>query len=553
MKWAALVLVLLWGCASKPGERTRHPDGLSPAQRFGVAEGSPGLSLLGGQDRQTVLVAAGAGVAGDRVAGLLEIPDDQCAVVIARSGESIEDLDLMAYGEDGSVVGTDEKPDARPALLICPPHPQRIWVSARIAGGHGLVAVGAERVLPRNAERVAALYGAGSGEVSLASRAFESLDDQLLEHQREIGAEWHQIRRFVVPLDSSAPTRVAATIEAGRCLDAFLSPSDEVGHIGVEAIDPSGAIVGRADDAGRQRFIVVCAPNDTPLTLELRPRSGRGMGVLTLSGSRPGSETTLDDDFIQLKSYLDRTLDQELQAVGDALTELGYAAGKVAARGTLAVGTRTTLSLSLARGCSRLDVVGGAPLRGIAAWAWSKDQHLLARSKRSGHARLFVCGPGGSVRLDLEATLRPGPFAVLEHAELDTPQELSRAPLAASRLLHEVVEHGVLQRAAQIGRVHDLSLSDVTLETLDLTVPFGRCVNVALALGEDALGAEVRLVAMSNGSEIGYARGPHAASAQVCSLDASSAKTHLKTRAEFRVAVGSGRALVATRMLSPAR
>jgi len=36
-------------------------------------------------------------------------------------------------GEDGAVLGMDEGPDKTPALLVCPPHPARVYVSARIA------------------------------------------------------------------------------------------------------------------------------------------------------------------------------------------------------------------------------------------------------------------------------------------------------------------------------------------------------------------------------------------------------------------------------------
>jgi hypothetical protein len=155
--------------------------------------------------------------------------------------------------------------------------------------------------------------------------------------------------------------------------------------------------------------------------------------------------------------------------------------------------------------------------------------------------------------MDLEASLRPGPVAILLHAEGEVPPALLNAPLAAGRLLNQVVERGVLRRASEIGQVHELTLSDSEFKSLELTVPFGRCVDVALALGKEGVGAEIRLVAATTSAEIAVGRGAHATSARVCALDASSAETNLKTRAEFRVHSGAGKALVATRMLSPTR
>src|SRR5688572_2200252 len=46
----------------------------------------------------SVVVAVEAGIAGDRVSALLEVPQRECVVVIARGSTSVEDLDLLAYG-----------------------------------------------------------------------------------------------------------------------------------------------------------------------------------------------------------------------------------------------------------------------------------------------------------------------------------------------------------------------------------------------------------------------------------------------------------------------
>jgi hypothetical protein len=504
----------------------------------------------------TNVLAIDAGVAGDRISGLLEIPSDQCAILIARAGASVEDVDLLAYGEDGSVVGTDEGPDKTPALLVCPPHPARVWVAARIAAGHGLVAVGAQRVAPGDAGRAAAVFGIrAEGDVSAANpSAWPGLDERLEAHRREIGGAWQDVRRVAVPLDARLPTRVSAPVEAGRCLDAFLSPSDEVGHLELTVLDAGGAIVGRAASTGRERFALICSPLDTSLSLELRPQSGRGLGVLVLSRTRSGSESTLDAEVTRIEAFPEQPIEGELAALDATLrARNGYTKGRRLASASLEVGRRTTLPLVLPSGCSRIDVVGGRPLRGLEAWAWTPSGTLLSHARGGGRSTLFACGAAGPARLDVEATLRPGPFSVVLHAESDVPAPLLAAPLAAGRLLAHVVERGVLRKASEIGQVHELALSETELSTLDLTVPFGRCVDVAMALGADGVGAEVRLVTAATGAEIAMGRGAHATSARVCSLDAGSAESNLKSRAEFRIASGSGKALVVTRMLSPTR
>ncbi|HET9931997.1 MAG TPA: hypothetical protein VFQ35_14945 [Polyangiaceae bacterium] len=511
--------------------------------------------LLGPNAPNTSVVAVDAGVAGDRVSGLVEVPADECAVLIARAGPSVEDVDLLAYGEDGSTVGTDEGPDKTPALLVCPPHPTRIWVTARIAAGHGLVAVGVQRLSPTDAPHVAQSYGiTDASNAASRIRNWPGLDEHLEAHRREVGGEWQDVRRVAIPLDARVPTRVSAQVDADRCLDVFVAPSDDAGHIELVALDASGSIIARAASSGRERALVICSPLEAAIALELRPQSGRGVGVLVLSRSRANTELDGDVDVTHVELFPSAELAAEVATVEARLSEqAGYAKGKQLASGTLEVGRRNSLNLNLPKGCVRLDVVGGKPLRGLEAVAWSSQGELVSRGRGGGTALLFVCGMAGSVRLDLEATLRPGPYAVVMHTEAEVPSSLLAAPLAAGRLLGHLVTHGVLRRPGEVVQAQEVQLSDTGIRSLDLTVPIGRCVDVALALGADTLGAEIRLVSVSRGVEITSGRGAHAASARVCSLDASSANEHLKTRAELRVSAGKGIGLVATRMLTPAR
>ena len=114
-----LVASISAGCAQHPPAPRTTP----PAPAFGKARGNPNPKAWFSAPRQSEVVAVEAGVAGDRVAALVDVPRDSCAIFIARGTSSIEDLDLAAYGEDGAVLGLDEGPDKTPALLVCPPHP----------------------------------------------------------------------------------------------------------------------------------------------------------------------------------------------------------------------------------------------------------------------------------------------------------------------------------------------------------------------------------------------------------------------------------------------
>jgi hypothetical protein len=297
---------------------------------------------------------------------------------------------------------------------------------------------------------------------------------------------------------------------------------------------------------------VVCAAVETSLALEVRPHSGRGIGLLLLSRTQAGSERDVLDP-VRLDAFPASELPQALTTFKDRLERAGYRGGRNLLTAALEVGRRSSFPLSLPAGCSRLDLVGGSPLRGMNAWVWSPQNELAATLSSGGQGSLFVCGRGGPMRLDAEATLRPGPFALLLHSETGASAELAKSPLAASRLLAQVVERGVLRRASEVGLVRKFDLSEAALEAFDVTVPFGRCVDVALGLDKGAVGAEIRLVSGASGKEITLGRGPYATSARACALDAGSVRENTKTRVELRVASGAALGLVATRMSSPTR
>jgi hypothetical protein len=537
----------LAGCAKAP-----PPPAHAAAARFGKIEGRPDAKawLPPSPGSQAEVLAVEGGVAGDRITNLLEVPEGDCAVVIARATPSVDDVDLFAYGEDGAVLGSDESSDKAPALLVCPPHPRRILIMARIAAGHGLVAIGAERVAIRDAARAAKVYGVRyhPGEIAKRMTLWPGLDEKLEQHRRRIGGRWIDLRRVAVPLDARTPTRVSASIDGERCLDVLVAPSDEVTAVDVVLLGEDGTVLGRAETEGRDRSLIVCSPTPASVSLELRPHLGIGVAVLMLSRSDEGSEADIDADTLRLDVFAFGTVAEERKRHDREQAARGYAAPRVAASGSLPLGRRLSYALELPEGCIRLDWVSGAPLRGVEAWLYAPDGALWA-AEGGKNPQLFRCGPKSSARLDVSSLSRPGPFALELYAEPGTPKVLDKYPLAASRLLARMTSQGLIATARQVGAVYEAELKSTALARQALTLPFGRCLDVTLSMGIGAAGVELRLV-RADGTELGSARGQSATSLHVCAVDASSG-TAPEVIAEMRVVAGATTGLLTARQADP--
>lgn len=524
----------------------------NPAARFGKVAGRPDtrawLKPTPGGDAEVIAVQGG--VVGDRLTSLLEVPDGDCAVAIARATATVDDLDLFAYGEDGAVLGSDESADKSPSLLICPPHPRRILLMARIAAGYGFVAIGAQRVSVSDAPRAAAVYGVHyrPGEIAKRLTVWPGLDEAVEAHRRRIGGRWVDVRRVQVPLDARTPTRISAAIDAERCLDALILPSDEVSALDAVLTGEDGKVLGRAQNSGRERSLVVCSPTPTNITLELRPRAGVGVAVVLLSRSVEGTEPDIDAETLRLDVFAFGSVADERKRRDAELAALGYSAPRVVAAGNLPLGRRLSFPLELPDGCVRLEWVSGTPLRGVETWLYGADGGLLA-SDAGKSPRLFRCGAAAAGRLDANTLSRPGPFALELYPEPGTPKVLEKYPLAANRLLARMLESGLITRARQVGAVYTLELTPTALARQDLTLPFGRCLDATVALGPGASGVELRLV-RKDGTELALGRGDSTTSVHACAVDATAGSAP-ELVAELRVAAGTTTALLTAHQTDP--
>ncbi|HEU4410685.1 MAG TPA: hypothetical protein VFS43_35855 [Polyangiaceae bacterium] len=544
------------GCgAPRPAEAPRALE--APRVERGAkgeALGSEGRRWVGGEVAKAAaegagplsVVAAEAASDGDRVGGFVALPKRECLLLYARGSEGIEDLDLFAYGEDGALVGADEAPDPRPSLLLCPPLPGRAYAFARVASGRGFVALGAHLVPVEAATRVARAFNVRSRrEGNPAAEAWPGLDVKVQALRRQLGGRWEERRRSAALLDARSPTRLSTPLEAGECVAALSLPGEGVGPVELLALDGEGRVAGRATERVRDRSVLVCSSVATSVTFEARPHGGAGVGafVFLYSGER-GADLVARPDRIDL--YPSGDVAAARAALAARLRAAGYGAPGSATLGQAEVGRRVSTPVALGAGCSRVDVVGGAPLAGVVAEAWSEAGALLASGEGGGGAALFVCAPAGKVRVEVEATARPGPFAIEVRREAQAPPALAQGGLAAGRLLGRFNAGADAVSAAQLGDLRPLSLDAAQRRAFDARVPERRCLEVGAAVGGGATGVELRLLDGAGGAELARGRGPYATAARVCAGERPRALS-----VEVRLGAGKGEAVVASRPFDP--
>jgi hypothetical protein len=281
------------------------------------------------------------------------------------------------------------------------------------------------------------------------------------------------------------------------------------------------------------------------VTFELRPHIGIGLAIAMMSRSREGTEGDIDADALRLDLFPTLGVAPEREKRAAELARLGLGAGRLLASGNLSLGQRKSLSFDLPGGCSRLDLVSGTPLRGVDAWLYADDGSLLASGSGPSPV-LYACGAGGHVRLDAESLARPGPFALELRAEPGTPKALADHPLAASRLLSRMVEHGIIGVARRVGAVYVHPVGPTALARQNLMVPVGRCLDVTGAIGPGAEGFEIRLVGSDN-QQVAVGSGEFSTSVRACAADAPGGDIV----AELRATTGSSTALVTAHLLDP--
>ena len=512
-----------------------HPW-LAPQAAVASAAGAGPLQILG----------ADVASEGDRLGAFIAIPENECLLAYTRASPTIVDVDLFAYDDDGSAFASDESPEVEAAVLVCPPHPRRLYVVARVMAGAGLLAVGVQSV-PRAAEgAVARAVGTRGrpGEDSGRLDAWPGLEGRIRAHRLAIGARWDDVRRVVVPMSPRAATRISATIEANRCLDVLATPSEEVASFDLLAEDSTARIIARGREQGRDRSLVLCSATAVSITLSVRPRASQGLAAITIgrSSTFAAPEIAASARFVRVTQPAE--LDVARAALATTLASKGYAAPKSVASGTARVGSRTSIPLDLPAGCARVDVISGRPLADVAATLWDNGGSMIADTRGGAGATIFACGKGGPARLDLEALESPGPFAVELRGDRTAPALLVAHPVAAARLLERMGAGGDPADASSAASATLVALDPAQLKTFPITVPASSCVEVIAALDGGGTGVDLRVT--TPGADGTITRSPDVAGDRLCA-----GATPIQGAYELRLGAGKADALVITRVVGP--
>lgn len=494
MKRLALAASLLMACTPPAGSA-------GPDQVEVVPGGIDAKAFLG--DMVSKASAAGAaelepvGAAvmneSEQLGSFIDVPDDECLLAIARAGDSIRDVDLFIYDDGGDRLTSDEAPSSRAAVLLCPPHPRRVYVAARVMSGQGMLALGVMGVPAKHADAVAkAVEVRGRpGQDTGSLQAWPGLERRVRERRAALGSAWEDVRRVAMPVDPRAHAALSLPLEAKRCVDIMVVPADDVPAIDAYVIDRHGRIVARGKPPGRDRNFVLCSALDTTLTLMVRPRLSGGLVAVVAGRSPVGSAK----DIAQRQEVYGvtplRPLARAIEQHAARLGSLDVAPPKELARGEAVVGTARALSVDLAEGCTRIDVIGGEPLGPFEASVWDDAGKLVDRSAGSEHAALFRCGKRGKARVEVVTLDRGGPFVVQGRHHAGTPVMMSE-PFAAARLLSrlEALDGPVVP--ADATGVELISLAAEQRVERPMVAGQG-CVDVVAASAERGAGLSLRV------------------------------------------------------------
>jgi hypothetical protein len=517
-----------------------------------VIPGAPDLKRLLGDTAQrasslgagpVAIVASGMVAEGERLGAFVEVPEDACLLAYARGAASLEDLDLHAFTDDGSPIAIDEGPDPKPTILVCPPHPKRFYVALQVAQGRGLAVVVAHTVPKARAKSIAVALGArGSLGTVKRPESWPGMEDSLREHRRAIGGEWEDQKRVTLPVDTEAVATTTVSVGTRECVDLLLLPDDDVGLVDAELVDDEGRQVVRARGAGEARSLLACS--DEAFVGALKLRSHVGQGQVAVLVSRTSIDYAKDAKAKPELAFhgVGLPLPDAEKSRETELLRAGYSAPTSAKRGSLAASKLTSVSLDLtAAGCSRLDLVAGAPVRRASLEVWSSSSRLLGAGDGLSGAVAFACTKG-KVRVDLETRGAGGAFSLAVRPVTWTGPELAALPLAGSRMLSRASRgpHEVFEGTAVALR--SVGLSSSSLTAFEEDVAPGACLHAYLGAEGAGQGIELRAFDAKTSTEIDRGHGETSAAVYACATTAP-----LRVRFEAKTSMGELRAVVGLR------
>jgi hypothetical protein len=416
-----------------------------------------------------------------------------------------------------------------------------------VAAGEGLVSLGAQLVPRERAADVGRALGArgGWGEGPRPADAWPGLDDKIRARRVALGGTWEELRRLAVALDARAAGYLTFPVEADGCVDVLVVPDETVAMLEVEVMDGEGRVVARAKEGGTDRTVTVCSPLAFTGSVSVRPHVGRGLAAVVVARGKGAMARDLsarpDIAWVAPAQPLEQTREKR----NAALAKAGYAGPTASTAGALQIGRRaqSPLELGPTPSCSRVDVVGGAPLALVEANVWDDAGTLVASAEGSDGATLFACGKGRA-RLDLETRGRPGPYAVLVRKERWQDPAFLKQPLAAARMLARAAEGAAMLHEGTPTGARTVTLEPAKLVGWESAVPAGRCLKVSVGAQGDGTGLDLRVFDTGSGDEIDRSHAANAASVRAC----APANASRPVRVELRTTSGKLEAVVGERL-----
>lgn len=536
-RWLTLALLPL-GCTSRPNE---SGPAKAPAAARVIAETSTSPLLT---DTARTAVRAGAGAlqvvglgvrnTGDSLDGFAFLPHGSCALVYARGGGSIVDLDLFAYADDGTQYGSDEAPDDLPTLIFCAEtRNERIFLAAKVAQGQGPVAIGLHDVPKKSRQAFVDLVGARQKVSKLGPDAepWPALNEKVSDHLQALGGTWRDVRRVALPIDARVPTRLDAHVPPSRCLDVLTVPEDEYFQVEVTASDATGRILARGTEHEDSRYLVFCADEQGAIIhLEFRPQSGQGLVLVAQSSSvQPGA---------QLDFQLDLA---HVIMLGSSRSPL-WSAGSKGVKSypfPLQGGSIRNHTIK-ASGCARHSIVIDESVELVRATvrAWSEQGDLLAEGLNHFGGALVVCHTG-TVELEIESDQSVAHARLVSIPAEEQSTTFSTLPLASSRALSRHDALTPFNRRDMKLEVTALELLENKPQTLPLQLPSDACTTIALGLTASNGWVELRLRDATSQTLLSRAWGRSSAGLSFCSTSEP-----LSSVIEIRQELGSSSALL---------
>jgi hypothetical protein len=532
-------MVLLGACAMPRREVTRNADRTPPTVRW--LSNDARLAQAAGAESASLIVAE-AGAVGDRLTKVIETDEMSCLLVMARASDKVADVDLYAYGEDGTVLAVDDRPDAKPTMLVCPPHPRHIYVTARIAIGQGVVAVGVHRVPMDKARRVrSALRVAEQPATGEAANAMiPDVDGRLLAHHGALKGHWTPIAQSALAVDYRIPTVLGLTVDPGTCVDVLALTRTALSGLELELLDESGRTLGRSVDTERDQWIVACAEDRRNVALQLRPHDGIGTALVLVSRGSLRAGRAIEQA-LELSGGL--ALEQLIKIAHREMRAARVEAQPVVARTTLVRGQQQRISSRIESDCARFDVFAGAPSSGVHARVYSADGDLISVNGGAQYLPLVACGRG-LVTVVVEALSKGGPLSIEKYPQKLASVVASSRPHAAARLFQKAWHLGLLEGSAGFDSIENITFSDKKKWNRDVTVDIGKCADVFVSLDGDSAGVSLNWMDGDSGQAIDGEEHPDSAHLQLCCGAGSSTCTrHVVAEATG----ASPRALFATR------